>query len=1061
MVDSYKASNIQVLEGLEAVRKRPGMYIGDISTRGLHHLVYEVVDNSIDEALAGFCTEITVIIHDNNAVTVIDNGRGIPVEEHAQYKVSALELVMCKLHAGGKFDKNTYKVSGGLHGVGVSVVNALSISLKVLVYRDGKTWSMSFSKGDVVQKLKEEGSTDKTGTTVTFLPDPSIFEITTFSYDILCSRLRELAFLNKGIKIIIKDERDNQEQTFQYEGGITSFVEHLNKNKVPLHQPIYFHTNKDDVDVEISMQYNEAYNENVFSFVNNINTIEGGTHLTGFKTALTRTLNNYAQKNKLDSMTLTSDDAREGLSAVISVKVPEPKFEGQTKTKLGNSEVKGIVDSVVTTQLGTYLEEHPAVAKTIILKSINAAEAREAARKARELTRRKSALEFSSLPGKLADCQERDPAKSELFIVEGDSAGGCFSGDTKVALVDGRNLTFKELLHESQEGKRNFCYTIKKDCGIGIEEIKHPRMTKKDTEVIKITLDNDEEIICTPDHKFMLRTGEYKEAKKLAVTDSLMPLRRQLSRKGKRITIEGYEMIYDNQEHRWLFTHVLSDIWNLTHSVYNENLGSHRHHLDFNKLNNNPTNITRLTKEEHLDHHKIHIAKTLHTSQVQGKLRALKQTKEFRELMSQRMKQPKIAQLLSTNAKKQWENSSYKRYMKEKFLQFYHSTKEYREKNNKLLNEVQHEYWNNSENKLKQSLRTKKFFETHPLRKGYLAAIAKKQWGNPELVAWRSQKTREQWTEAFREQRKQTLDKTYYEKTIKMLHNIYEQYGLIDLTKYDEIRKQTKDKSILRFELFNKRFFAGDEEAAKEAVMHYNHKIKSVNYLSQKIDVYDIEVPNTHNFALASGVFVHNSAKQGRDRKFQAILPLKGKILNVEKSRLNKVIASQEIVAIITVLGTGIGEEFNLEKLRYHKIIIMTDADVDGSHITCLLLTFFYRYMKELIEKGHVYIAQPPLYKIKKGKTLEYVYNDRELFIRLKELGKDGVDIQRYKGLGEMNPDQLSETTLDPQFRKMKLVTIPDAVIADELFTILMGDQVEPRKDFIEKHALEVKNLDV
>ncbi|MBS3097507.1 DNA topoisomerase (ATP-hydrolyzing) subunit B [Candidatus Woesearchaeota archaeon] len=625
--DSYEAKDIQVLGGLSAVRKRPAMYIGDTGLRGLHHLVYEAVDNSIDEAMAGFCKNIRVIVHKNNYVTVIDDGRGIPVDTHPKYGKSGVEIVMTKLHAGGKFDKKIYKVSGGLHGVGISVTNALSKELIVEVMRNGKIYRQKYEQGKPVTPLEEVGAVSGTGTKITFMPDVEIFQDIEFHFDTLSSRLRELAFLNNGLKISLEDERIDKKSEFYYDGGIVSFVEFLNENKTALHNVIYFEKEKDGIKTEIAMQYNDGYQENMFSFANNINTVEGGTHLTGFKTALTRTLNNYAEKNNMKDVKLSSDDVREGLAAVISVKLPEPQFEGQTKTKLGNMIVKGIVDSVVTSKLGSFLEENPAMARLIIQKSITAANAREAARKAKELTRRKGVLNHGSLPGKLADCSNRDPAKCEIYIVEGDSAGG--------------------------------------------------------------------------------------------------------------------------------------------------------------------------------------------------------------------------------------------------------------------------------------------------------------------------------------------------------------------------------------------------------------------------------------------------SAKQGRNREFQAILPLRGKILNVEKARLNKIFHNEEIITMITALGTGIGEEFNIEGARYHKIIIMTDADVDGAHIRTLLLTFFYRYMKPLIEANYVYIAQPPLYKVKKGKNAYYVYSDERLKELLAKIGRDGITIQRYKGLGEMNPKQLWETTMDPSQRTLLKVTLEDAVEADKIFTILMGDQVEPRRQFIQEHAKEVANLDI
>jgi len=656
----YSAKNINVLKGLEAVRKRPAMYIGDVSSRGLHHLVNEVVDNSIDEALAGYCDQISVTINKDETITVVDNGRGIPVDIHPVEKRSALEVVMTVLHAGGKFDKSSYKVSGGLHGVGVSVVNALSEWLKVEVKRDGKVYFQEYRRGTPVKPVKEIGSAKKgeTGTTITFLPDNTIFKVMQFRFDTLAERMRELAYLNKNITIKIKDERNGGEElTFQFKGGLIEFVKYLDAAREPLHKTVYIEGEKDNTPIEIAFQYTDNYTENIFSYVNNINTHEGGTHLVGFKTALTRTMNNYAYKNNLikeGKIILTGDDFREGLTAVISIKVAEPQFEGQTKTKLGNSETKSAVEMLVGEKLAEFLEENPPVGKKIIEKCMRAAEAREAARKARDLSRRKNALDNMNLPGKLADCSITDPEHCEIYIVEGDSAGG--------------------------------------------------------------------------------------------------------------------------------------------------------------------------------------------------------------------------------------------------------------------------------------------------------------------------------------------------------------------------------------------------------------------------------------------------SAKQGRDRKFQAILPLRGKILNVEKAKLNKILENNEIKAMISAIGAGFGPDFDQTKTRYGKIILMTDADVDGSHIRTLLLTFLYRHMKELITSGKVYIAQPPLYKLKKGKEEFYAYDDSErdeILKRLKVNGKaalkekkpekeeneeeaqeetkeiKGVAISRYKGLGEMNPIQLWETTMNPETRTILQVTLESAATADKIFEVLMGDDVEPRREFIEKNAKYVRNLDI
>lgn len=635
MDSTYSAQSIQVLKGLEAVRKRPGMYIGTTGLEGLHHLVYEVVDNSIDEALAGYCTDIVVVLEKNDVVRVEDNGRGIPVDLHPEEHVSALELVMTKLHAGGKFDKDSYKVSGGLHGVGVSVVNALSTWCEAYVHLDGKRYFQKYRCGVPEESVKVIGPSDRRGTIIRFQADTTIFEETIYSFDILSNRLRELAFLNKGVRIVLTDERLSTPRTaeFKFDGGLRQFVEFLNKNKTLLHpEPVYFSGTRDDVEIEVGLQYNDGFNETLFSFVNGINTREGGTHLLGFRSAMTKTINEFLKKSKFAKKAdeaFSADDIREGLTAVLSVKVMNPQFEGQTKGKLGNSEVKGIVDGFCTDQLTLYFERYPEVITAILEKTLLAAKARVAARQARELTRRKSLLESAGLPGKLADCQEKDPTRCEVFIVEGDSAGG--------------------------------------------------------------------------------------------------------------------------------------------------------------------------------------------------------------------------------------------------------------------------------------------------------------------------------------------------------------------------------------------------------------------------------------------------SAKMGRDRTVQAILPLWGKMLNVEKTRLDKVITNEKLQPIIASLGTGVGEEFDVEKLRYHKVIIMADADVDGSHIRTLLLTFFFRYMPGLIEKGHVYLAMPPLYKISYDKQIFYAYDDAEKDKVLAASGKDPdkVALQRYKGLGEMNPDQLWETTMNPACRNMVRITMDDAIEADHIFTTLMGDQVEPRRQFIEENAVYVTNLDI
>ncbi|MBW2994875.1 intein-containing DNA gyrase subunit B, partial [Candidatus Woesearchaeota archaeon] len=1000
-----------------------------------------------------------VTLHKDGSVSVTDNGRGIPVDIHPKFKKPAVEIVLTKLHAGGKFDSKTYKVSGGLHGVGVSCVNALSEHLVAEVKRDGKIWMQEFEFGNPKAGLKIVGEANETGTKIRFKPDRKILEDIEFNFDTISSRLRELAFLNPGLLIIIEDERTNKKNEFQYNEGLISFIKYLNKNKETLHEPVMFQSKADHTQVEISFQYTTAYNENIFSFVNNINTREGGTHLNGFRTALTRVANRYIKQNNLSDAPLSGEDIREGLTAVISIKMRNPQFEGQTKTKLGNSEIKGIVDSTFTEKLAAFLEENPAIAKKILEKSIVAAKAREAAKRARELTRRKSALDSGSLPGKLADCASRDPAKSELFIVEGDSAGGCFSGDTKIALADGRNLSFKELVEEDKQGKKNYCYTINGNGSIGIGLIKNPRKTRKNAEVIKVILDNGEEIICTPDHKFMLRNKSYSEAENLTNNIGLMPLNRKLSKIEGRITIKDYEMVYDPQKNKWIFTHLLSDEYNLKNKRYDRSLGNCKHHLDFNKSNNNPENITRMKKEDHLKLHANTVEKTLLREDTKLKAKKAHKKPEYRNKVRQIMSTPEMKKMLSDRAKNQWKDDEYKKYMVRKFLKFYETNKEYREKVLERLNKAQKEYWSKQENRKLQSERVKKYFEKHPEEKEKLRELAKAQWGDIELKKWRSNKTKEQWTENFRKKRKSAYDKTYFSHTITFMKRLLERCG--DIKDYDNERIKSKNKNLLKKETFAKRFFNNDEKAMIEAVENYNHKIKRIERLKQKMNVYDLEVEGTHNFALASGVFVHNSAKQGREKEIQAILPLRGKILNVEKARIDKILENEEIRTMISAIGVGVGEEFNIDKARYHKIVIMTDADVDGAHIRILLLTFFYRYMRQLIENGYLFIAQPPLYKVSSGKKLVYVYKDADLEKAKQEIGKENMNIQRYKGLGEMNPNQLWETTMDPANRTILKVTMEDAVVANEIFTMLMGDQVEPRRNFIQEHAAEVKNLDI
>lgn len=1082
----YGAKSIQVLEGLDPVRKRPGMYIGGTSLEGLHHLIWEVVNNSIDEAMAGYCDRIVVRLLPDNIVEVVDNGRGIPVEKHPQTKKSTLETVLTVLHAGGKFGGGGYKMSGGLHGVGVSVVNALSVWTRAEISRDGKIWMQEYKRGKPLGAVKPTGKSKTTGTTITFQADPEIFPEIKYSWKKILDYLRWQAYLTKGVHILIEDARKEEASkryAFYFDAGIISFVDFINRQSdVKNRRPIYIEKKVDEMQVEVALQYTDSYKEHLFAFANNIHNPEGGMHVTGFKTALTRVFNDYAKKHNLlkeKEGNFTSDDLREGLTAVVSVKLPEPQFEGQTKAKLGNSEARGIVSSVVAEGLAEYLEAHPADAKAILQKCLLTVKARIAARAAKDAVLRKGALEGMTLPGKLADCSTRKAELSELYIVEGDSAGGCFSGDTKIALADGRNVSFQDLAREQKEGKEHFVYTIRKDKTIGLERAVNARVTKKHAEVVRVTLDNGEQITCTPDHRFMLRDGRYGRVKDLKEGDSLMPLYKKISdTKERGITIDGYEMVWCPRSESWLFTHILADWYNRWKHVYKKENGVHCHHVDFNKRNNNPTNIIRVSKEGHLAIHREHVEKTLRRPEVIEKCRAIKQSEEFRKSMSVRMKREDTRKILSQQAKEQWKDEKYKKYMVESWKKFYGTDKDYRRRNKEQLNEAQRKYWRDEENREEQSRRVSAFFEAHPERKKELSIKAKDQWSDQDLLQWRSEQTKKQWTDAFRAKRKWALLKTYYDNTVKTLKG-FERDGQVDIEAYQAHRVRTCNKSLLRFDNFVDKYFSGDTNQAFEAVSKFNHRIVKIEKVLERMDVYDIEVPGTHNFALAGGVFVHNSAKQGRDRQYQAILPLRGKLVNVEKTTLDKVVKSDTLKPIIIALGAGIGESLTIDKLRYHKIIIMADADVDGSHIRTLLLTFFYRYYEDLIKGGYIYIAQPPLYGIRKGKKVQYAYTDAEKNTILKKFGvqdaaesqedageektelSGGVSIQRYKGLGEMNPELLWETTMDPENRVMYRVRIEDAEAADKMFDVLMGREVEPRRRFIQTHAKHVQNLDV
>ncbi len=966
--EEYTADTIRLLEGVEHVRTRPAMYIGDTGPNGLHHLLFEVVDNSIDEVLAGHATEIWVTLNPDKTVTVRDNGRGIPADTNKQTGLSGVELAMTKLNAGGKFGGGGYKVSGGLHGVGLSCVNFLSAWCEAVIEQRGKKYKLRCVQGVPKPKgLKEIGPSDSHGTTITWLADTEIFGDYTYKPEIFESRIRNTCYLNREVTIHFHDKLTGAEPvTYHYQRGIAELVDHLNENKNDTKNEfgptIYFLKKREDVQVEIALQYNKSYSETVLSFANNVHTKEGGTHLSGFRTALTRVINQYARKSgalKEKDTNLSGDDVREGLTAVISVRLFKPQFEGQTKAKLGNSEVEGIVNSIMGEGLTQFLEENPAVGKKIIDKALTAQRARDAARKAADLIKRQSSLENSNLPGKLADCTERDPKKCELFLVEGDSAGGCFLYSTLLKLANGDYKTIQELAEDWDKGITHFGYATNENGDVRIVPLIEPRLTKRQAALVEVDLDNGERIRCTPDHPFRLRDGSYRPAADLAAGESLMPLKVRQTERGEPIG-RGYEMVWMNGQQKWVHTHHLADLYNLHAGIYASQSGNVRHHKNFNKRDNDPRNIERiLWREENPEH----------TDKIVAGFR------------------------------KAWQEP---------------------DKKANILN---------------------------------------------GLAGWREGTSAEERGQKIRDGHKM--------KALRLLSAALKEADKADTrTAYDRLRSEGSPTAP-RYDTILQRHYAGNESEMLQAAANYNCKVAAVHALEETGDVYDLTVDKYHNFALASGVFVHNSAKQGRDRRYQAILPLRGKIINTSKAALDKTLENNEVRSLITALGIGIkvdsdgddeGEsssKFDMSKLRYDRIIIMTDADVDGDHIRTLLLTFFFSYMQPLIEQGHVYIAQPPLYSIKSGKdTRLYARSEEERDRMVKELKRKDVQVGRFKGLGEMNAQELFETTLNIESRSLARVTLEDANAAAEMFSILMSDKVEPRKQFIIKYAREVSNVD-
>ena len=983
--------DIRSLEGLEAVRVMPGMYVGGSDERALHHLVYEVVDNSIDEIMAGRGDHCWVTIHTNGYISVEDNCGGIPVGLSKKQGISTLTMVLTQLHAGAKFNdgsnKAAYKVSGGLHGVGVSAVNALSSHLIAEVKREGKLWRQEFAAGkptttvDFIRDL-EPGETN--GTTITFHPDMTIMQAGDFKFAVLAQRFREMAYVTRGATLTLIDEREQPfpgELTFYFEGGVLSFTRYLNRNRETVHpvigglKDVKFNEGQNDegwMAVEFGFQYTEGTSSSTeLSFANHINTPDGGSHQTGLREALTRAINNYSRKQGLlkeKDTNFSGRDTLEGLTAIVSIKHPSPQFESQTKGKLINPEIRGLVASVVTDFFMQFMEENPREARRIIDKCMNSMRIRDALEKQRELlTGRKSLLENTTLPGKLADCSERDATKTELFLVEGDSAGGCCHSNTQVILASGVTRTMRELAEDWDKGITHFGFATNEDGDTRVVPLVEPRITKRNARLVEVTLDNGEKIQCTPDHPFRLRDGSYKAAEALQPNESLMPIKRRIS--GKDDKLNGYEMIWQNHAAVWIYTHILSDMYNLYAEQYITSDGNVRHHIDFNKRNNDPRNLRRMDRDDHW---------RLHSSLS-------------KELAKRQWSNPEFREYMSRTAIEQWRDAAYKQYMSnraklqrqdqamnEKVLAGFKSwfsslTAEEYDDYCERMRQYQSEYWSNPENRAKQSEKTRQYFIEHPEARDQRRTDAIKEWEDSELRAWRAEMTRAQWTDEYRqnhsnavkhwmsehpehrEKMAQGLKAVWQDERgdrirqghvewlkntspeekgakireghrVKALLLLREVLGNDNLAEaYETYRLQTA-KTAPSFSRLLNHYFNGDHQQMLEAAQNVNCKVASVVHLEETSDVYDLTVDVYHNFALASGVFVHNSAKQGRDRHFQAILPLRGKILNTERARLNKILDSNEIKSLISALGVGISDDFEVKKLRYHKLVIMSVA---------------------------------------------------------------------------------------------------------------------------------------
>ncbi|MCT2583773.1 ATP-binding protein [Actinophytocola gossypii] len=1154
----YGADDLTHLEGLDAVRKRPGMYIGSTDSRGINHLFNEILDNATDEGVGGHASRVVVTLHADGSVQVDDDGRGIPTGVHAKSKLSGVELVLTRLHAGGKFGGSGYKTSGGLHGVGASAVNALSHRFDVTVKQDGKVHAMSFARGvpgvfdgpgpkakfrkqsglQVERRMKRGEST---GTSIRYWHDARYFENgAALDIEALRAKMRNTAFLVSGVSYVLRNATEGaiEEEVFSYPNGLVDMVDFLAPSDekavsgtlMITGEGVYRENAADEngvmqskvervAEVEVALRWGTGYERTVECFTNTIRNMHGGTHRRGFDRAVLRSVQDAIGRTrgllKPKEVPPTLEDVQEGMTAVVHVRIPEPQFTSQTKDELSTAGITKVLQGIVEQHVKAWTEARKTKteAKTVLQKVVDASRVRLAQKQQKDAARRKTALEGAAMPPKLVDCRATGIARSELFLVEGDSALGCFTGDTMVALASGESRSFADLAADWKRGITHFGYTTNKAGRVVVAPLVEPRLTQRGAPLVRVTLDNGESVRCTPDHLFRLRDGSYRRADALAPDDSLMPLYRSVSSKSAGDKLDGYERVWMNDREEWVYTHYLADGYNVRNGLDSAANGNVRHHVDVDKRNNEPRNIRRMTWDDHATLHAAMMGEHVHAG-YRAWLAAGGQ--EFKSAMlTEQWKDPAfrqacLARLAALNA-----DPTIRARIEQGFQDWYAALSDdekaaYAER----MRVMQHEYWSSAEHRAEAAERARIYF-AKPGQRVEWSERSRAQWQDEALLAWRQQTTVAQFADpAERERQRDAVvawhrahpefgtqhslrmkvrmkdpdtghlakiqaGRARYVATVPRAERVAQQNdgrriaalkrisAFLALTDGElgaayEVERLRSARTGLRYDRLLAHY-DGDVARLREAALQVNHSVVSVEPLEETADVYDLTVDGYHNFALEAGVFVHNSARHARVSEYQALLPLRGKILNVQKASLADTLRNAEIASIVQVLGAGSGRTFDLSTMRYGRVILMADADVDGSHIRTLLITLFARYMRPVIEDGRLYAAMPPLHKITtKGRNPEtiFTFTQREMEAKVAELERKGKQIvtpvPRFKGLGEMDSDELWDTTMNPATRSVRRITIEDADAAEAALELLMGEKVEPRRAWLVESSVRV-----